>query len=160
VRRARVDRCLVARIRIRPARGPCRAARRPPHRRAARGPARGTRRLADEFPHARVRARGRGRWRGGPTGRRGARSPAAAALGRVRGGPELASGLDEGFRLERLGWTGSGGTAVASVPALREFCGEVARWAAARGWLRLFLLRIDGRALAFYYGLEHRHVLH
>jgi CelD/BcsL family acetyltransferase involved in cellulose biosynthesis len=83
-----------------------------------------------------------------------------AALERVTGGPDLANALDEGFRLERLGWKGSRGTAVASVPALREFYGEVARWAAARGWLRLFLLRIDGRALAFYYGLEHRHVLH
>ena len=39
------------------------------------------------------------------------------ALERVTGGPRLIDALDEGFRLERLGWKGSRGTAVASVPA-------------------------------------------
>ena len=81
-------------------------------------------------------------------------------LEEVTGGAGLTDALSEGFELERLGWKGSRGTAVASVPALREFYGEVASWAAARGWLRLFLLRLDGRALAFYYGLRHDRVLY
>lgn len=62
--------------------------------------------------------------------------------------------LAEGFRLEASGWKGSGGTAIASRPETRSFYGDVARWAARRGWLRLVFLRVDGRAVAFQYALE------
>jgi len=62
--------------------------------------------------------------------------------------------LDEGFRVEGSGWKGDYGTSIDSRPATRRFYAEVARWAAARGWLRLALLRLDGRALAFDYGFE------
>jgi CelD/BcsL family acetyltransferase involved in cellulose biosynthesis len=62
--------------------------------------------------------------------------------------------LDEGFALERLGWKGAEGTAIASTAATRRFYGDVARWAAPRGWLRLAFLRLDGRAIAFQFDLE------
>lgn len=63
--------------------------------------------------------------------------------------------LAEGFEIEAAGWKGKQGTAIASGAAYRRFYTEVARWAAARGWLRLAFLRLDGRALAFDYCLEY-----
>jgi CelD/BcsL family acetyltransferase involved in cellulose biosynthesis len=63
--------------------------------------------------------------------------------------------LEEGFRVEGSGWKGDYGTSIDSRPATRRFYTEVARWAAARGWLRLAFLRLDGRALAFDYCLEY-----
>ncbi len=63
--------------------------------------------------------------------------------------------LEEGFRVEASGWKGSYGTSINSRPATRRFYTEVAQWAAERGWLRLAFLRLNGRALAFDYCLEH-----
>lgn len=63
--------------------------------------------------------------------------------------------LAEGFALEASGWKGARGTAIDSAPGSRGFYVEVARWAAERGWLRLAFLRLDGRALAFDFCLEH-----
>jgi CelD/BcsL family acetyltransferase involved in cellulose biosynthesis len=62
--------------------------------------------------------------------------------------------LAQGFEVEASGWKGARGTAIRSRPADRLFYTEVARWAAARGWLRLAFLRLDGRALAFDFCLE------
>jgi CelD/BcsL family acetyltransferase involved in cellulose biosynthesis len=70
------------------------------------------------------------------------------------GGRQLESLLEEGFRVEASGWKGQGATAINSSPAMRAFYKDVARWAAARGWLRLAFLRLNGRALAVDYGLE------
>ena len=63
--------------------------------------------------------------------------------------------LEEGFRVEGANWKGEQGTAIRSGASTRRFYTEVARWAAARGWLRLAFLRVDGRAVAFEYALEH-----
>jgi CelD/BcsL family acetyltransferase involved in cellulose biosynthesis len=69
------------------------------------------------------------------------------------------SGLDgllgEAFSVETSGWKGARGTAIASCPDTREFYAAVARWAAAKGWLRLGFLRLDGRPLAVDIALEH-----
>jgi CelD/BcsL family acetyltransferase involved in cellulose biosynthesis len=62
--------------------------------------------------------------------------------------------LAEGWRVEASGWKGRRGTAVASHSDTRGFYQAVARWAAARGCLRLAFLRLDGRPLAFDFGLE------
>ncbi len=62
--------------------------------------------------------------------------------------------LAEGWQVEGSSWKGQRGTAVASHADTREFYGAVARWAAARGWLRLAFLRLDGQPLAFDYGIE------
>jgi CelD/BcsL family acetyltransferase involved in cellulose biosynthesis len=62
--------------------------------------------------------------------------------------------LEDGFRVETSGWKAAQQTAIVSRPETRRFFTEVARWAAARGWLRLAFLRLDGRALAFQFGLE------
>ena len=70
------------------------------------------------------------------------------------GSEDLDALLEEGFRVEGSGWKGEQGTAIVSRPETRRFYTEVARWAAARGWLRLALLRLDDRALAFQYLIE------
>jgi len=72
------------------------------------------------------------------------------------GATNLAGLLDEGFRVEALSWKGAQGTAIASDARTRGFYDAVARWASARGWLRLVFLRLDGRAIAFQFDLETR----
>ena len=62
--------------------------------------------------------------------------------------------LEDGFRVEASGWKAERGTAILSDPRVREFYTEVARWAAAKGWLRLTFLRLDDRPLAFQYIVE------
>lgn len=70
------------------------------------------------------------------------------------GSQDLDALLEEGFRIEAAAWKGERGTAIASDAATRDFYVSVARWAAARGWLRLAFLRLDGRPLAFDLCLE------
>jgi CelD/BcsL family acetyltransferase involved in cellulose biosynthesis len=69
------------------------------------------------------------------------------------------SGLDrllgEAFAIEAMGWKGKQGTAISSSAATRRFYADVSRFAADRGWLRLFVLRLDGRPVAFDLTLEH-----
>jgi CelD/BcsL family acetyltransferase involved in cellulose biosynthesis len=73
----------------------------------------------------------------------------------VRDGAEmLEEALEEGFALEPSGWKASRGSAIISRPETREFYAGLARWAAKRGILRLSFLRVDGRPLAFQFGLE------
>jgi CelD/BcsL family acetyltransferase involved in cellulose biosynthesis len=68
---------------------------------------------------------------------------------------ELEPLLAQGFEVETSGWKAERGTAIGSEVHLSGFYSDVARWAAARGWLRLAFLRLDGRALAFDFCLEH-----
>lgn len=63
--------------------------------------------------------------------------------------------LAEGFAVEASGWKGEQGTAMGSHPTTRRFYTDVARWAAARGDLRLDFLRLDDRPIAFQYRLVH-----
>jgi len=62
--------------------------------------------------------------------------------------------LEEGFRIEGSGWKDARGTAIRSREDTRRHYTEVARWAGCRGWQRLAFLRVDGRALAFQFGLD------
>jgi CelD/BcsL family acetyltransferase involved in cellulose biosynthesis len=70
----------------------------------------------------------------------------------------LAELLDEGFAVETSGWKARTGTAIVSRPDTLAFYTGVARWAAARGILRLAFLRLDGRPLAFHFTIEDRGV--
>jgi CelD/BcsL family acetyltransferase involved in cellulose biosynthesis len=79
--------------------------------------------------------------------------------GRVEMRVEAApSGVDhllaEGFPVETSGWKADRGTAIVSSPDTRRFYSAVAHWAAGAGLLRLGFLRLDGRAIAFAFGLE------
>ncbi|HST24478.1 MAG TPA: GNAT family N-acetyltransferase [Gaiellaceae bacterium] len=62
--------------------------------------------------------------------------------------------LAEGLPVEASGWKRESGTAIDSQAETLGFYTEVARWAAARGILRLAFLRLGGRAIAFELALE------
>jgi CelD/BcsL family acetyltransferase involved in cellulose biosynthesis len=72
----------------------------------------------------------------------------------VNGRRNLPSLLEEGFAIEGSGWKTERGTAINSRPETLRFYTEIARWAADRGWLRLTFIRVDGRPIAFQFGLE------
>jgi len=91
--------------------------------------------------------------------RRRRRSLAASGrveLERVTGGPRLQACLDEALALEAAGWKGRVGTAIRNDPATLGFYTGLAHAAAERGALALWMLRVDGRAIAFQYALAHR----
>lgn len=62
--------------------------------------------------------------------------------------------LAEGWPVEASGWKRESGTAIDSQPETLAFYTDIARWAAARGILRLAFLCLDGRAIAFELALE------
>jgi CelD/BcsL family acetyltransferase involved in cellulose biosynthesis len=70
----------------------------------------------------------------------------------VRGGETLRDDLDAFFELEAAGWKGGGGTAIAGDRSLLALYRGFAEAAAKGGWLRLYLLELDGRLLAADYG--------
>ena len=64
--------------------------------------------------------------------------------------------LREGLEVEARSWKGRRRTAIAAREDTTRFYGELARWAADAGWLRLAFLRLDQRAIAFQFDLELR----
>jgi CelD/BcsL family acetyltransferase involved in cellulose biosynthesis len=64
----------------------------------------------------------------------------------------LAADLETMFELHAARWT-DGGSSAFTAP-LREFHEDFARVALERGWLRLWLLELDGRPLAAWYGFR------
>ncbi len=77
---------------------------------------------------------------------------------RVEGGPGLDALFEEVFALEAQGWKGREGTAILQSPKTHGFYRELVRLAAGNGWLALYLLRLDGRLVAFDLGLVHRSI--
>ncbi|HEX9991118.1 MAG TPA: GNAT family N-acetyltransferase [Chloroflexia bacterium] len=73
----------------------------------------------------------------------------------VTGGMELDGKLEEGYALEQSGWKGRGGTAIAQDNATWGFYTELARTASYGDHLALYFLRLDGKPIAFHYGLEY-----
>ena len=65
-------------------------------------------------------------------------------------GPFFAELLD----VSRRSWKASRQVAIATMPRMAEFFSDLTRLASARGWLRLWILRLDGRAVATEYQLE------
>jgi len=63
--------------------------------------------------------------------------------------------LRDCFELERNGWKGRDGTACFQDREALDFYLRLASLAARRGWLALYLLRLDGKPIAFQYGLVH-----
>jgi CelD/BcsL family acetyltransferase involved in cellulose biosynthesis len=72
-----------------------------------------------------------------------------------RGGPELESCLEEFYRVEASGWKGREGTSIASDPCTRRFYTQLAREAARRGWLRLYMLKVGQECVAADYCLAY-----
>jgi CelD/BcsL family acetyltransferase involved in cellulose biosynthesis len=70
----------------------------------------------------------------------------------VRSEAERKDALAILFALHELRWNPRGEPGAFSTPALREFHDEVTRLALAAGWLRLWVLRLDGKPVAALYG--------
>jgi CelD/BcsL family acetyltransferase involved in cellulose biosynthesis len=69
----------------------------------------------------------------------------------VQAGPSgLEQAMADVMALEAAGWKGAVRTAMASQPETVAFYRRIMRWTAERGWLRLYILRLDGRAVAFH----------
>jgi CelD/BcsL family acetyltransferase involved in cellulose biosynthesis len=82
------------------------------------------------------------------TRRRERRAIEAGATYRLVEAPEdVDAGMRELFRLHDLRWSGDEASSVASAP-IRRFLVEFALAAARRGWLRLWLIEIEGRPRA------------
>lgn len=64
-------------------------------------------------------------------------------------GERLDALLDEGFAVEGSGWKDREGTSLEADRRLGAYYRDLARWAADAGELRLFFIRLDGRAIAF-----------
>ena len=60
------------------------------------------------------------------------------------------------YDVERSGWKGRARSAIACNPATRQFYDEVAREAARFGYLSLYVLDLNGRAVAAHFGVAHR----
>ncbi|HME92437.1 MAG TPA: GNAT family N-acetyltransferase [Myxococcaceae bacterium] len=102
---------------------------------------------ADEELSAKFRANLRRR-------RRNLEASGQVTLERVQGGPALERALEDGFWLERQGWKGAAGTAIAFDAKTRGFYSELAKAAALHGYLSCYFLRLDGEPVAFHYALE------
>ncbi|MET0915711.1 MAG: GNAT family N-acetyltransferase, partial [Jiangellaceae bacterium] len=63
--------------------------------------------------------------------------------------------LEAFFDLERRGWKGKSGTAIACNAATRDFYASVARGAAEHGYLSIYFLEFDGIPVAGHLGLWH-----
>jgi CelD/BcsL family acetyltransferase involved in cellulose biosynthesis len=66
--------------------------------------------------------------------------------------------LEEGLALEASGWKGSDGTAILGNPEEASFYRGLPRRLAGSGWLRQYVLRLDGRAIAWDLCLMHEGV--
>jgi CelD/BcsL family acetyltransferase involved in cellulose biosynthesis len=62
--------------------------------------------------------------------------------------PDLDRDLDRFFQLEASGWKGAAGTAILNDPGALRLYTDFAHAAALRGWLRLYLLELDGVTVA------------
>jgi CelD/BcsL family acetyltransferase involved in cellulose biosynthesis len=71
----------------------------------------------------------------------------------IVGGADLQAKLEECFAIEQSGWKGKRGDAANGDPQIHGFFSTLAQRAARNGSLSLFRLLLDGRPIAFNYGL-------
>jgi len=74
---------------------------------------------------------------------------------RVQSEDELAAALERLIGLHRSRWRERGQSEAFASPGLVSFHEELSRLTLARGWLRLFELRLDGRSAAALYGFRY-----
>lgn len=74
----------------------------------------------------------------------------------VTSGPSLRPILDECLQLETRGWKGVYGKPIVTDPATHRFYTSLAKSLGARNRFALYLLRLDGRIIAFEYCIRHR----
>lgn len=76
------------------------------------------------------------------------------AFEEITGGDRLPAVLEECFRLEAAGWKASYGSPILSRKDTLRFYTDLARRGAAAGALAVYILRLDGRLIAFEYCLR------
>lgn len=103
---------------------------------------------------------GKGSWKDLRRRRRRADERGRLDVRTVTATTHLDAELDRCLAVEASGWKGRQGSAIVCDPATETFYREVAAWAARRGWLRLDLLELDGRLLAFELTLRLRDAVH
>lgn len=79
---------------------------------------------------------------------------------RWHAGEEIDAGVDDLARLHRLRWTGRAERYGFSDPGYLEFHHRIAKRFAARGWLRLYGLEVNGAVIAAWYGYRYGDVLY
>jgi CelD/BcsL family acetyltransferase involved in cellulose biosynthesis len=84
--------------------------------------------------------------------RRALENEGVLQLRTVTGGQDAETAFEHVLRLEAAGWKGRQGTAMLTDPKLLRLHRTFARRAASRGWLRLYLLELDGELIAADYG--------
>ncbi len=70
---------------------------------------------------------------------------------RITGGAELPAALEQCFDVESLGWKGAAGSPIKADPATYHFYMELARRMSALGQFALYVLKLDGKVVAFKY---------
>jgi len=80
--------------------------------------------------------------------RRGLEKEGELVFRTTTGGEDLDRDLDAVFRVEAAGWKSDEGTAILSDARAERLYRGFAKAASERGWLRLHLLELDGRAIA------------
>ena len=73
---------------------------------------------------------------------------------RLEGAQALSHGLEQGLALECSGWKGKRGSAILQSRDTYGFYAELARCSAYRGELSLYFLKLDGKPIAFHFGLS------
>lgn len=71
-----------------------------------------------------------------------------------RSAPAGSAILREAIDVSSRSWKAEQGVAIATMPQMSEFFQELSERASLKGWLRLWILRLDGRAVATEYQLE------
>jgi hypothetical protein len=87
-------------------------------------------------------------------GRRRAEKEGLLTFEEVRDPGALDAVLDEAFAVEGSGWKAERGTAIRLNPEKAAWYRGISRWAARRGVLRVYLLRLNGRLIAFDLDIE------
>jgi CelD/BcsL family acetyltransferase involved in cellulose biosynthesis len=77
----------------------------------------------------------------------------AVSVEQFLGGPDLAERLEECFAIEASGWKGKTGQPANLDPRIHGFYSSLARRSVEDGSFSLLQLKLDGRPIAFHYGL-------
>jgi CelD/BcsL family acetyltransferase involved in cellulose biosynthesis len=72
----------------------------------------------------------------------------------ITGGPDMQKQLEECFAIEQSGWKGQHGEPANADPRIHGFYSALAKRSARAGFFSLYRLLLDGRPIAFHYGLS------
>ena len=78
----------------------------------------------------------------------------AVTIEEHRSAPAGSTVFEELLEVSRRSWKAEHGLAIATMPRMPQFFRELTDLASANGWLRLWVLRLDGRAVATEYQIE------